>query len=95
MHTTHLSCLAALVTATVLAAQAADEWPQFRGPTGQGVSDARDLPTAWSETNNIVWKTELPGTGFSRPDRNSIEGLPTSRSPWPSIAKTPISLTAP
>ena len=67
MQTTNRTCLAALVTATVLSAHAADEWPQFRGPTGQGISDARDLPTAWSETNNIVWKTELPGSGHSSP----------------------------
>lgn len=47
--------------------QARNEWAQFRGPTGQGLSDARDLPVTWSETNNIVWKTELPGSGHSSP----------------------------
>lgn len=49
------------------AACAADEWPQFRGPTGQGLSDATGLPLTWSETNNIVWKTALPGVGHSSP----------------------------
>ncbi len=48
-------------------ARAADEWPQFRGPTGQGLSDAKGLPLTWSETNNIAWKTAIPGIGYSSP----------------------------
>ena len=48
-------------------ARAADEWPQFRGPTGQGLSDAKGLPLTWSETANIVWKTSVPGLGYSSP----------------------------
>ena len=48
-----------------LAAQA--EWPQFRGPTGQGHSDERGLPLEWSETRNVAWKTPLPGRGWSSP----------------------------
>lgn len=46
---------------------AADEWPQFRGPTGQGLSDAHGLPLTWGETNGIAWKTEIPGRGYSSP----------------------------
>lgn len=46
---------------------AADDWPQFRGPGGQGHSAARDLPVRWSETENIVWKQPLPGLGWSSP----------------------------
>ena len=42
-------------------------WPQFRGPTGQGVSDARDVPIEWSETKNVAWKTRVPGLGWSSP----------------------------
>jgi outer membrane protein assembly factor BamB len=44
-----------------------DEWPQFRGPTGQGHSLASELPTVWSETENIRWKTPIPGEGHSSP----------------------------
>jgi outer membrane protein assembly factor BamB len=44
-----------------------DDWPQFRGPTGQGVSDERNLPVTWSETKNIRWKTAIPGRGWSSP----------------------------
>ena len=53
-----------------LAAQivaAAEDWPQFRGPTGQGHSTERGLPVDWSETQNIAWKTPVPGVGWSSP----------------------------
>jgi len=43
------------------------DWPQFRGPTGQGVSDERDVPLSWSETKNVRWKTAIPGRGWSSP----------------------------
>jgi outer membrane protein assembly factor BamB len=43
------------------------DWPQFRGPEGNGHSDARDLPLNWSETKNIVWKTPIHDRGWSSP----------------------------
>ena len=46
---------------------AQNEWPQFRGPDGQGHSDATGLPVTWSETENVVWKTAIPGEGHSSP----------------------------
>ena len=47
---------------------AAADWPQWRGPDGQGhAAAARDLPVTWSETENIAWKTPLPGRGWSSP----------------------------
>lgn len=45
----------------------ADQWPQWRGPTRNGVSTARNLPRTWSETKNIAWKTPLPGWGGATP----------------------------
>ncbi len=48
-------------------ALAGDSWPAFRGPDGLGVSTARGLPVTWSETENIAWKTALPGRGWSSP----------------------------
>jgi outer membrane protein assembly factor BamB len=43
-------------------------WPQWRGPDGQGhAPEAHDLPVRWSETENIAWKTPLPGRGWSSP----------------------------
>jgi outer membrane protein assembly factor BamB len=45
----------------------ADEWPQFRGPSGQGHSAESGLPIAWSESRNVMWKTPVPGRGWSSP----------------------------
>jgi outer membrane protein assembly factor BamB len=47
--------------------QAAGDWTQFRGPGGRGESAERGLPVHWSASQNIVWKTELPGPGASAP----------------------------
>ena len=46
---------------------AAQDWPEFRGPTAQGHSDAVDLPLTWSEAENVVWKVPIPGQGWSSP----------------------------
>lgn len=56
-----------LALLSFLGAAAANDWPGFRGPTGQGTSTAKGLPTEWSGTENIAWKTELPGPGTSSP----------------------------
>ena len=45
----------------------AEDWPQFRGPDGQGHSSERAVPTQWSETQNIAWKVPVPGRGWSSP----------------------------
>jgi outer membrane protein assembly factor BamB len=45
----------------------AEDWPQFRGPTGQGHATERGLPLEWSESKNILWKTPVPGLGWSSP----------------------------
>ncbi len=56
-----------IAAALTLTAQANDNWPQFRGPTGQGHSDSTDLPTKWSEKENVKWKTAIHGKGWSTP----------------------------
>ena len=43
------------------------DWPEFRGPTAQGHSDAGDLPLTWNESANVVWKVPIPGQGWSSP----------------------------
>ncbi len=48
-------------------ATAVENWPRFRGPDGQNVSTATDLPLEWSDTDNIAWKTEIAGSGWSSP----------------------------
>ena len=45
----------------------AEDWPQFRGPTGQGHSAERGLPIEWSESKNIVWKVPVAGRAWSSP----------------------------
>lgn len=45
----------------------AENWPQFRGPTGQGNSSEAALPLSWNATENVAWKTAIPGEGWSSP----------------------------
>ena len=42
-------------------------WPQFRGPDASGVSTNANLPDKWSATDNVAWKTDLPGRSWSSP----------------------------
>ncbi len=61
---------AAGVVATVVALMSpamAENWPGFRGPTRQGVSQEKDLPTQWTSEQNIAWHVSLPGRGWSSP----------------------------
>lgn len=63
-------CLVRIVMLALLlglcAAAQADSWPRFRGPNGQGISDAEAIPVKWSE-RDYNWKLELPGSGHSSP----------------------------
>ncbi len=45
----------------------AEDWPQFRGPGGEGHSSERGLPAVWSESQNVLWKTPVAGRGWSSP----------------------------
>lgn len=60
-----VTCLALLVSLSNLAS--AENWTRFRGPNGQGVSSEVGLPVTWSATDNIAWKTSIPGNGWSSP----------------------------
>jgi outer membrane protein assembly factor BamB len=42
-------------------------WPQFRGPDAAATAEDPRLPDAWSETENVAWRTEIPGAGWSSP----------------------------
>ncbi len=62
--------IAALVLFAVVSASPrahAENWPQFRGPTGQGISAEKSLPIQWSASENVAWKTPVPGEGWSSP----------------------------
>jgi len=52
-------------------ARTGQDWPQFRGPTGQGEAVAAHLPLEWSATRNIAWKQSIPGHGWSSPVVNA------------------------
>jgi outer membrane protein assembly factor BamB len=43
------------------------DWPQFRGPAGNGVVPAAAIPLTWSENENVAWRIEVPGHGWSQP----------------------------
>ena len=64
----HLRLATFLLSAIFLALPSrAENWPQFRGPTGQGVSAETSLPTEWNATKNVAWKTPVEGEGWSSP----------------------------
>jgi outer membrane protein assembly factor BamB len=59
--------LFAALSALCVQAFASDNWPQFRGPNASGVSTNVNLPDKWSATENVAWKTDLPGRSWSSP----------------------------
>ncbi len=61
----HLQIVSILLTACTVAS--ANDWPQFRGPSANGHAKAEALPTEWSETKNVKWKTPIPHKGWSTP----------------------------
>jgi outer membrane protein assembly factor BamB len=83
-----LILLSALLAA-LLPAQGANapvDWPEWRGPDAQGHAIAKGLPDTWTETQNIAWRCELPGRGWSTPVMNADQiwlstALETAASP--------------
>lgn len=65
MRTTLLTCVCLSVICSTLSAD--ENWPRFRGPRGDGHAEASNLPLTWSETENVRWKTPLPGKAWSSP----------------------------
>ncbi len=58
-----LAALAFVASGTALA----EDWPGWRGPRSDGTVTDKGFPLTWSDTQNVKWKTELPGTGHSSP----------------------------
>src|SRR5216684_340789 len=56
-----------LVLLALTGVSATDQWTQFRGPQAGVIPDDPALPETWSETENVVWKTNIPGLGWSSP----------------------------
>jgi hypothetical protein len=61
------SFILAVLTSITTTSIATADWSQFRGPQGNAVSTDANLPTKWSDKENVVWRTELPGLGTSSP----------------------------
>jgi outer membrane protein assembly factor BamB len=45
----------------------AENWPQWRGPRNNGISEEKNLPIEWSDSQNVVWKAAMPGQGGATP----------------------------
>jgi outer membrane protein assembly factor BamB len=56
-----------VLVALSMPVHAEENWPQWRGAAHNGVSNAANLPTEWSETKNIVWKTPMPSWSGASP----------------------------
>ena len=59
--------LCSLVLLALISPTRGEDWPGFRGPTGQGISAEKGLPTDWSKTKNVAWSKNLPGEAWSSP----------------------------
>ncbi|MCC6797309.1 MAG: PQQ-like beta-propeller repeat protein [Candidatus Hydrogenedentes bacterium] len=86
-------CLVAIVVPALTGYGAApeDNWPSWRGPNNNGVAAKSNPPSTWSETQNIKWKTALPGHGTSTPiiwgDKIFFQtAVPTQEEPAPPAA---------
>ncbi|MFC2166452.1 PQQ-binding-like beta-propeller repeat protein [Acidobacteriota bacterium] len=62
-----LSVLSGLILAFQTSSEVEKNWPEWRGPFGNGLSPDGDFPPEWSETKNIKWKIAIPGKGHSTP----------------------------
>ena len=56
-----------LALASPLIAAEGSNWPQFRGPGARGIGTGDALPDSWSATENVAWKTDIPGRGWGSP----------------------------
>jgi outer membrane protein assembly factor BamB len=59
--------MVAILVASVTTMARADNWPCWRGPSGDGLSAETDLPVEWGPSRNVAFKTPIPGRGHSSP----------------------------
>ena len=62
-----LLCVVCVFNSAAAGEPGSTNWAQFRGPGNRGVADGANLPERWSATENVAWKTEIPGRGWSSP----------------------------
>jgi outer membrane protein assembly factor BamB len=63
----HQSLSAWMVVLSLVSGAAAEEWPAWRGPRGDGTSRETGIPLHWSPMDNVAWKVPIPGKGHSSP----------------------------
>ncbi len=76
-----LSCLVVVFLTTFGWGEDVDKnWHRFRGPDGNGVAENAKPPIEWSgDSDNLKWKTEIPGKGSSSPIVWGDQGVPDDR----------------
>jgi outer membrane protein assembly factor BamB len=91
-----ISRIVAAFSSLALAAAGAwaAEWQQFRGPGGLGISAEAELPVTWSESENVLWRAELPGPGTSSPVTAGERVFVTSYSGYALEADAPGDMSA-
>lgn len=62
-----ITLIAPILFSAIATAKTPGNWPQWRGPDSQGVSDETSLPSEWTTTKNVKWKTPIAGRGHSSP----------------------------
>jgi outer membrane protein assembly factor BamB len=62
-----ITLIAPILFSSIATAKTPGNWPQWRGPDSQGVSDETSLPSEWTTTKNVKWKTPIAGRGHSSP----------------------------
>ncbi len=62
-----LNMIAAFLLLTSSFVAKSENWPRFRGPNGDGTSSETNLPVKWDAQTNVIWKVEVPGTGYASP----------------------------
>ncbi|MFT5303779.1 MAG: hypothetical protein ACI814_004599, partial [Mariniblastus sp.] len=67
MKFSNILLIATFVAIPFVQSSNADDWKNFRGPGGQGYSSETNLPSQWSDDENLTWKIQLPGAGSSSP----------------------------
>jgi len=67
LHASGLFFACTLCAFTALASSPVAQWPQFRGPNASGVAERPNLPDHWSTNDNVAWRANIPGRGWSSP----------------------------
>ncbi len=66
-HRTFLRLVGLSLLAALPKLASGENWPQWRGPNGDGISPEKNVPIEWSDSQNVIWKTPIPGEGHSSP----------------------------